>query len=102
MSGVGNCFDNAVAESFFATLKKELVHRVVFATRTEAYDAIAAYIDQFYNRSDGIRRSDSTRRSNTNVSTTRRLQHSHIRPLSTKSGQFQTDSQAQGRLDITT
>jgi putative transposase len=49
MSGVGNCFDNAVAESFFATLKKELVHRVVFATRTEAYDAIAAYIDHFYN-----------------------------------------------------
>jgi putative transposase len=49
MSGVGNCFDNAVAESFFATLKKELVHRCVFATRTEAYDAIADYIEHFYN-----------------------------------------------------
>jgi transposase InsO family protein len=49
MSGVGNCYDNAVAESFFASLKKELVHRHVFATRTEAYDAIADYIENFYN-----------------------------------------------------
>ena len=49
MSGVGNCYDNAVAESFFATLKKELVHCFVFATRTEAYDAIADYIENFYN-----------------------------------------------------
>jgi putative transposase len=49
MSGTGNCYDNAVAESFFATLKKELVHRHVFATRTEAYDAIADYIENFYN-----------------------------------------------------
>ena len=48
MSSTGSCFDNAVAESFFASLKKELVHRVVFATRTEAYDQIAEYID-FYN-----------------------------------------------------
>jgi putative transposase len=48
MSDTGKCFDNAAAESFFASLKKELVHRVVFATRTEAYDAIAEYID-FYN-----------------------------------------------------
>ncbi len=49
MSRVGNCWDNAVAESFFATLKKELVHGVVFATRTEAYDAISDYIDNYYN-----------------------------------------------------
>lgn len=49
MSGVGNCYDNAVAESFFASLKKELVHCHVFATRTEAYDAIADYIENFYN-----------------------------------------------------
>jgi putative transposase len=49
MSGVGNCYDNAVAESFFASLKKELVHRHVFATRTEAYDAISDYIENFYN-----------------------------------------------------
>jgi transposase InsO family protein len=49
MSGVGNCYDNAVAESFFASLKKECVSRCPFATRTEAYDAIARYIDRFYN-----------------------------------------------------
>lgn len=49
MSRAGNCYDNAACESFFASLKKELVHRLSFATRTEAYDAIADYIDNFYN-----------------------------------------------------
>ncbi len=49
MSAAGNCYDNAVAESFFATLKKELVHGKAFQTRTEAYDAIAQYIDHYYN-----------------------------------------------------
>ena len=46
MSAAGNCYDNAVAESFFATLKKELVHGCAFETRSEAYDAISDYIDQ--------------------------------------------------------
>ena len=49
MSGAGNCYDNAVAESFFASLKKECVNLHAFATRTEAHDAIANYIDAFYN-----------------------------------------------------
>ena len=49
MSRAGNCWDNAVSESFFASLKKELVHRTSFATQTEAYDALADYIDNFYN-----------------------------------------------------
>lgn len=49
MSRAGDCYDNAVAESFFATLKKECLNRTHFATRTEAYDAIVAYIDGFYN-----------------------------------------------------
>jgi putative transposase len=49
MSAAGDCWDNAVAESFFATLKKELVHRCAFQTRTEAYDAIADYIENYYN-----------------------------------------------------
>ena len=44
-----NCYDNAPAESFFASLKKECTHLQTFTTRTEAYDAIAAYIDGFYN-----------------------------------------------------
>jgi putative transposase len=49
MSRAGDCYDNSVVESFFATLKKERLHRRHFATRTEAYDAIASYIDGFYN-----------------------------------------------------
>lgn len=49
MSRAGDCYDNAVAESFFASLKKERLHRRHFATRTEAYDTIADFIDGFYN-----------------------------------------------------
>lgn len=44
----GSCLDNAVAESFFATLKRELVHRRHFATRAEARRAIVAWIS-YYN-----------------------------------------------------
>jgi putative transposase len=50
MSGVGNCYDNAVMESFFATLKTELVHRETFATRAQARRELFAYIEGFYNR----------------------------------------------------
>ncbi len=49
MSGKGNCFDNAVVETFFKTLKSELVWRTVFETRAEAKQAIGHYIDGFYN-----------------------------------------------------
>lgn len=49
MSGAGNCFDNAVVETFFKTLKTELVWRTVFQTRAEAKDAVGRYIDGFYN-----------------------------------------------------
>lgn len=50
MSRKGNCWDNAVAESFFSTLKTELVHQCHFATRAEARLAIFEYIEVFYNR----------------------------------------------------
>jgi len=50
MSGSGNCYDNAMAESFFATLKLEAVRGQVFATRSEARMAIFDYIEVFYNR----------------------------------------------------
>ena len=53
MSGKGNCFDNAVSESFFATLKTEEVKprgRSGYNTRQEATTAIFAYIETFYNR----------------------------------------------------
>jgi putative transposase len=51
MSGRGNCYDNAVVESFFSNLKNELVHHCDFATREEARAAIFDYIEVFYNRS---------------------------------------------------
>jgi transposase InsO family protein len=50
MGRTGVCWDNALAESFFASLKKELVHRTVFSTRKKARDAIADYIEVFHNR----------------------------------------------------
>jgi len=50
MSRKGNCWDNAVAESFFATLKTELVHRRRFQTRAEAREAIFDFVEVFYNR----------------------------------------------------
>jgi transposase InsO family protein len=46
----GTCWDNAVAESFFATLKTELLHRQRWATRQQARTAIFEYIEAFYNR----------------------------------------------------
>jgi putative transposase len=50
MSRKGDCWDNAVAESFFATLKTELVHEADFASRAEARSAIFDFIEVFYNR----------------------------------------------------
>jgi putative transposase len=49
MSRHGDCWDNAPMESFFASLKKELVHDADFATRAEARAAIFEYIEVFYN-----------------------------------------------------
>ena len=50
MSRKGNCWDNAVAESFFATLKKELVHQCVYADPDAARSTLFEYIEVFYNR----------------------------------------------------
>ncbi len=49
MSRSGDCLDNAVAESFFATLKKELIYRKTWPTRAKAEAEIRHYIDGFYN-----------------------------------------------------
>lgn len=49
MGSRGDCYDNAVAESFFATLKKELVHRHTWPTRRELTTAVFDYVEGFYN-----------------------------------------------------
>jgi putative transposase len=49
MGSVGDCFDNAVTESFFATLECELLDRHRFRTRTEARVAVFDYLEGFYN-----------------------------------------------------
>jgi putative transposase len=49
MSGVGQCWDNAPMESFFATLKKELVHHEDYQTKAQARASIFEYIETFYN-----------------------------------------------------
>ena len=50
MGSRGDCFDNAVAESFFATLKKELVNRRPWPTKAELRSEVFDYIETFYNR----------------------------------------------------
>ncbi|KAF2515038.1 IS3 family transposase [Flavobacterium zhairuonense] len=49
MSGKGNCWDNAVAESFFKTLKTELTYHKRFLNKQEAESSISEYIEKFYN-----------------------------------------------------
>jgi putative transposase len=50
MSGVGSCYDNAVAESFFGLLKRERVNRRQYVTRAQARADVFDYIERFYNR----------------------------------------------------
>jgi putative transposase len=50
MSRPGNCYDNAVVESFFGTLKTELVHRTRYRTRAEARSSVFEWIECWYNR----------------------------------------------------
>jgi transposase InsO family protein len=49
MSKKGDCWDNAVVESFFHTLKVELIHRMKFKTREEAKRRIFEYVEMYYN-----------------------------------------------------
>jgi transposase InsO family protein len=50
MGSRGDAYDNAVAETFFATLKKELVNRRTWPSRLELQSAVFEYIEAFYNR----------------------------------------------------
>ena len=50
MSGKGNCYDNAVTESFFGTVKDECVHRTLYHSHDEARQSLFEYLEVFYNR----------------------------------------------------
>ena len=50
MSGKGDCYDNALMESFVGTLKSECVDRESYQTRSQARQAIIEYLEAFYNR----------------------------------------------------
>jgi len=50
MSRKGNCYDSAVVESFFSTLKNELIHEREYHSRDEAHVEIFEFIEVFYNR----------------------------------------------------
>jgi putative transposase len=50
MSGKGNCYDNAAAESFFGSLKDECVHRTYYQSHEEAQQSLFEYLEVFYNR----------------------------------------------------
>jgi putative transposase len=50
MSGKGDCYDNALMESFFGTVKEECIERKVYKTRAEARQDIFEYLEVFYNR----------------------------------------------------
>ena len=50
MSGTGNCYDNAITETFFKTLRAELTYHVRFKDRKNARKEIFSYIELFYNR----------------------------------------------------
>jgi putative transposase len=69
MGSKGDCFDNAVAESFFATLKKELVHRRSWPTRRELSAEVFAYIETFYNRTRRHSALGCSRQPNTRIYT---------------------------------
>lgn len=59
MSGKGNCYDNAMVETFFKTIEAELIWPVAWQTRQQAENAIARYIDGFYNPGGDTHRSAS-------------------------------------------
>ena len=49
MGSIGDCFDNGLAESFFATLQTELLDRHTWATREQLANAVFGYLEGFYN-----------------------------------------------------
>ena len=85
MGSVGDCFDNAVVESFWARMQVELLNRQRWRTRIELANAIFEYIEIFHNR----QRRHSSLEMRTSTTTTQ-CQHSRIKQAdSTKPGEHQ-------------
>ena len=51
MSAAGHCYDNAAVESFFSTLKRDLIHRHIWSSQIQLQQALFEYLESFYNRS---------------------------------------------------
>jgi transposase InsO family protein len=79
MSGKGNCYDNAVAESLFATLEFELLMQNDWHRREDARHAIFRYIEIWYNRSDVTRPSAMSARRRTKSGCRRQRSSYHSR-----------------------
>ena len=99
MGSCGDAYDNAVAESFFATLKKELVNRRSWPSRLELQSAVFEYIEAFYTASAATPRSTCSPQQTTNNSRSRRPvleitysnnNNQQTNPVSSKPGQVQT------------
>jgi len=78
MSGSGNCYDNAVMESFFHSLKVEHIFFEKYATRTEAKTSIFDYIETFSTGKGGTRNEIMTRRCFLNKIMSKRLEEMSI------------------------
>ena len=92
MSRRGNCWDNAVVESFFATVKTELIHRRSWPTRREVITAITEYIEVFYNRHRFHSFLAYRSPADYEEETRRTAAHCSLTELSTKPGQDHTSN----------
>jgi putative transposase len=76
MGSKGDCFDNAVAESFLATLKKELIHGRSWPTKAELRTEVFEYIKRSSTAAGGTRRSGCSRPPSSRAITTNRMRRS--------------------------
>ena len=88
MSRKGDCWDNSVAESFFATIKKELIDRQSWISKQQVKEAIVEWIDCFYNRQR--RHSVGRKYESCRLRKLDKPESGSLRKGSTKSGKLQT------------
>ena len=79
MSRKGNCWDNAVAESFFKSLKKECIYRNNYLTRKEAELSVFQWIEMWYNTPPNALRTARLKCENPSIKI--RYEHARIRPI---------------------